>query len=87
MFRSICIGVLFMLASGCAVTFDPSDPQAQAIRAAKARIAEYQIVREEQQLTRDILALQAEIALMKLKAKAPPVIEGEFIPADQLPQK
>jgi hypothetical protein len=85
--RRAWIGILLLLVAtaGCTVTFDPSNPAAKALRETKQRIAQYQIIKQEQELTRDIIALQLEVAQLKLKAQAPPVIEGEFIPKNQLP--
>ncbi len=91
MFRTLLLGTAVLLlalsATGCTVTFNPDDASAKAVRETKARIAAYEILKDEQQLTRDILALQIEIAQLKLKAKASPVIEGEFVPVGQLPKQ
>jgi len=87
MTRRALTGIVLLLVAvaGCSVTFDPSNPQAKALRETKQRIAQYQIIKQEQELTRDIIALQLEVAKLKLKAQAPPVIQGEFVPADKLP--
>lgn len=60
-------------------------PQGKALSDLKSRIIELKVLAEEQTLTRDIMLVQLEIKELQLKAKAPPVIEGEFIPTNKLP--
>ena len=60
-------------------------PKAQALSDLQSRITELKVLAEEQTLTRDIMLVQLEIKELQLKAAAPPVIEGEFIPMDKLP--
>ncbi len=60
-------------------------PDAQVLSNLKARIVQFEVLKVEQTLMRDILQLQQEIRELQLKAQAPPVIEGEFIPIDKLP--
>jgi len=55
-------------------------PDAQAVTDLQNRAESLAVLKTEQTLTRDILLLQIEIAELRLKAVAPPVIEGEFIP-------
>ena len=60
-------------------------PQGKALADLKSRIIELKVLAEEQTLTRDIMLVQLEIKELQLKAKTPPVIEGEFIPTNKLP--
>lgn len=61
--------------------------QKLALSQMKTRIGHLKVMREEQTLTRDVLLLRQEIRELQLKAEAPPVIEGEFIPVDELPKE
>ena len=60
------IGILLLVvASGCQVTLDPSNPEDKALRELKDRIVQLEVLRKENQLTLDIMKLQREIAQMK----------------------
>jgi len=59
----------------------------QALLDLQKRIGQLVVLKEEQTLTRDIMVIQQEIRELQLKAQAPPVIEGEFIPIDKLPEE
>ena len=59
----------------------------QALANLKVRVGQLDVLWKEQTLTRDIMVLQQEIRELTLKAQAPPVIEGEFIPIDEMPDE
>lgn len=90
---TVLVVVLVLLVAGLgyrAVNGDTESVTAQqklAVSQLKERIGQLKVMREEQTLTRDILVLQQEIRELNLKAQAPPVIEGEFIPIDKLPKE
>lgn len=62
-------------------------PNTKALSDLQTRIIQLKVLAEEQTLVRDITVLQLEIRELGLKAQAPPVIKGEFIPVDKLPVK
>lgn len=57
--------LLLIVASGCQVTLDPSNPEDKALRELKNRIEQFEVVKKENQLTLDIMKLQREIAQMR----------------------
>jgi len=61
-------------------------PEAQAVADLQKRVESLSVLKAEQTLTRDIMLIQLEIKELQLKAQAPPVIKGEFIPTDKLPE-
>ena len=83
---SIAVTIMILVVSGC--VSNPTDEQIARIQKEKAfsevedRIEEYELIKTDTQLKRDILKLQLEIRQLELEAKAPPVIEGEFIPTN-----
>jgi len=79
------IGVIFL--SGCTMTLHSNDPMQEALRATKARISQMKVIKTEEQLTHDILQLRRDNARLKLEMQAPPVIEGQFIPTEELPEQ
>lgn len=93
--KTIVIGILLLIvASGCQVTLDPSNPENKALSDLQDRIGQLKILKEEKQLTLEVMRLHLLIAQMQAPAQAPPRqkvevpelgIEGEFIPLDELP--
>jgi len=62
-------------------------PEEIALSNLQKRIGQLKVLKEEQALTRDVMLIQQEIKELNLKAQAKPVIEGEFIPIDKLPEE
>ena len=88
--KIMCV-LLLVAVAGCLPAV-MSDADLQEVQKKKAlsdlqtRIADLEILKIEQTLTRDIMVIQQEVRELTLKAQAPPVIEGEFIPIDKVPE-
>jgi len=52
----------------------------QAMRVTKGRIRQYEVIRQEQELIRDILKLRYETAQIQAKFKPAPLAQPQFVP-------
>ena len=89
--KTIVVVLLLVAVMGCQPVVISEDAiktsqDAKALSDLKERIGQLIVLKEEQALTRDIMVIQQEVRVLQLKAQAPPVIEGEFIPMDKLPK-
>ena len=88
--KIMCVLLLVAVAGCLPAVMSEADLQEvqkkKALSDLQTRIADLEILKIEQTLTRDIMVIQAEVRELTLKAQAPPVIEGEFIPIDKLPE-
>jgi len=85
----VCV-ILLVAVTGCQSVMSDSDlktaQEKKALSDLQTRIGQLEVLKAEQSLTRDIMVIQQEVRELTLKAQAPPVIEGEFIPMDKVPE-
>ena len=80
------IGILLLVvASGCQLTLDPSNPEKQALRDLTDRIEQFEVIKKENQLTLDIMKLQREIAQMKASSQLSAQPVRQRVNTDELP--
>ena len=87
--KIVCV-ILLVAVAGCTSVMSDGDlkvaQERKALSDLQTRIGQLEVLKTEKTLTRDIMKVQMEIAELTLKAQAPPVIEGEFIPMDKVPE-
>jgi len=87
--KIVCV-ILLVAVAGCTSVMSDADlkiaQQKKALSDLQTRIGQLEVLKTEQALTRDIMVIQQEVRELTLKAQAPPVIEGEFIPMDKVPE-
>lgn len=82
--KTILIVLLVAAMAGCQVTMLPTDPQAAAKAEAIERIANYELVRQEQQLIFDIMRLRHDAAVIQKAMNLPPPPSKVVVPPPEV---